>query len=306
MFIRLLKEPLLHFMILAAGLFIVHKAVSHEDMQALDDKRIVVDRAALLTFIQYRTKVFEPKVAAARLDALSGEALQRVIDDYVREEAMHREARALGLDRDDYVIKRRLIQKIDFVAQGFAEVYGDPSEEELASFFAAHKSEYLIEPSITFTHVFFDAKAHGRDKSEALARAELEKLNAAKAGFTEASRHGERFLYGMNYVERTEQYVRSHFGEAMTSTLFALPAHENRWQGPLLSPYGAHLVMVTARRAGRTPTLAEVHEKVLQDARRARIREKANEAVQHIVDSYEVRMDFEPAERERLARAQGE
>ncbi len=304
---RWLKEPLLHFMILAAGLFVLHKAVSHEDAQALDDKRIVVDRAALLTFIQYRTKVFEPEVAAARLDALSGEALQRVIDDYVREEAMHREARALGLDRDDYVIKRRLIQKIDFVAQGFAEVYGDPSEAELATFFEAHKNEYLIEPSITFTHVFFDAKAHGRDKSEALARTELAKMNAAKTGFNQASRHGERFLYGMNYVERTEQYVRSHFADAMTSALFTLPVRDDFWQGPFLSPHGAHLVMVTARRAGRTPALVEVREKVLQDARRARIREKANEAVQHIVDGYEVQMDFKPAERERLARAaQGE
>ena len=122
------KEPLVHFLVLAVGLFVLHAAVSHEQV---DVKRIVVDEDSLLSFIQYRTKSFEAVTAKTQLESFSETELQRVIDDYVREEALYREAKELGLGENDYVIKRRLIQKIDYVARGFAESLGEVSNEEM-------------------------------------------------------------------------------------------------------------------------------------------------------------------------------
>lgn len=126
------KEPLLHFLMLAIGLFFLHSAVSHNDDND-DLKRIVVNQDALLSFIQYRTKSFEPVTAQKQLESLSDEALERLVADYVREEALYREARSLGLDRDDYVIKRRQIQKINYIARGFAESTGEVTEKISAS-----------------------------------------------------------------------------------------------------------------------------------------------------------------------------
>ena len=101
MLLKFLKDPLAHFLALGLGLFLLYAAFNPGGGTGDDPKRIVVDRDALLTFVQYRTKTFQPKLAAARLDAMSGERLKRLIDDYVREEALHREAKALGLGRND-------------------------------------------------------------------------------------------------------------------------------------------------------------------------------------------------------------
>ena len=286
------KEPLFHFLILALGLFILHSAVSHEDSSA-DSKRIVVNRANLLTFIQYRTKVFDAKAAAARLDSLSAEALQRVIDDYVREEALHREALALGLGRDDYVIKRRLIQKIDFVTQGFGEALVNPDEEEIKKYYTENKEEYFIQPTLTFTHVFFNAERHGKTKAYQLAKAKLKELNKNKAPFANAAQHGEHFLYGLNYVERSPEYLTSHFGEVMSKSMFKLDKGK-QWHGPFVSEFGAHLVMVAGKQAGRYPELAEIRGRVEQELRREQVRQRANALAQQIVDTYEIDMAFKP------------
>lgn len=288
---KLHKEPLLHFLVLAVGLFVLHSAVSHEDPDA-DAKRIVVDQDSLLTFIQYRTKSFEPVTAKKQLDSLSDEALQKIIDDYVREEALYREARTLGLDRDDYVIKRRLIQKVDYVARGFAESFNEVTEEDIRQYFEENKNDYYVDPRITFTHVYFSAERHGVEKANTLAEQKLEALKKTNATFNDAAKHGERFLYGMNYVERSQMYVESHFGLDMGKQVFALDPDQRQWYGPFVSTHGAHLVMVTQKQAGYMPLLAEVRTRVAQEAQRTIIAERANQATQQIVDSYNIDMVY--------------
>ncbi len=294
------KEPLVHFLVLAIGLFVLHSAVSHDDVDA-DIKRIVVDQDSLLTFIQYRTKSFEPVTAKKQLDSFTDDELKKVIDDYVREEALYREARTLGLDRDDYVIKRRLIQKIDYVARGFAESSGKATAEDIQKYFSENKNDYYIEPRITFTHVYFSAKRHGAEKAKTLAEQKLTELERTKATFHDASKHGERFLYGMNYVERSELYVDSHFGPEMTKKVFAVEPKQGSWYGPFVSTHGAHLVMVTQKQTGRMPTLAEVRTRVEQEARRAITEERAKEATQKIVESYDIDVVYEKP-KEKLAK----
>ena len=95
---KILREPLVHFLVIG---------IAHHRL----DQVIDVDRSSLLTFVQFRTRAIQPEIAAARLDAMSEAELERLIADYVREEALHREALALGVDKNDYVIKRRMVPR---------------------------------------------------------------------------------------------------------------------------------------------------------------------------------------------------
>ena len=147
---------------------------------------------------------------------------------------------------------------------------------------------------VTFTHVFFDNEKHGKDKTTDLARDKLGALNAAAVPFADAPKHGDRFPYHVNYVERTPDYVASHFGAEMAEAVFALAASDKVGHGPYVSPYGAHLVMVVKSEAGRTPSMDDVRTRVVQDAQRAKQKELADEAVRAIIETYNVRVDYAP------------
>ena len=188
---KALREPLLHFLAAGLALFVLFEVVS-PDGAGLGEGVIVVDRDALLTYIQYRSKVFEPRLAAEKLAALSPEELERTIDEYVREEALHREALALGMDANDYIIKRRLIQKVEFLAQGFAAAGIELAEEDLEAYLEANRDDYYVEPHVTFTHVFFSAEKRGSEVARAAAGRKLGELNAAAVPFAHALQHGDR------------------------------------------------------------------------------------------------------------------
>ena len=112
---KLFKEPLLHFLLAGVALFVVYKQINPEE--ELGDKTIAVNKDSLMTFIQYRTKSFQPELANKRWQAMDELERQRLVDEYIREEVLYREALSLGLEQDDYIIKRRLVQKLDFTLQ---------------------------------------------------------------------------------------------------------------------------------------------------------------------------------------------
>ena len=282
----------MHFLAAGLGLFVLFGLVNRGDQDA-DPNVITVDQEALLTFIQYRIKAFNPDLAEKKLDSLSDEELQRLIDDYVREEVLHREALALGLDDDDYVIRRRLVQKLEFITEGFAEAGADMDEAAVQRYFDANKADYYVEPYVTFTHVFFQTEDRPREQARTLAEKELQKLNRNGVPFSDAPQHGDRFLYHVNYVERTPDYVGSHFGPAMATALFALEPNEFVWRGPFDSAYGVHLVLLTTNEPGREPELAELEGRVREDARRVRVREETEAAIADVVEAYDVRVVYE-------------
>src|SRR5262249_36769651 len=111
--------------------------------------------------------------------------LQTLIDEFVREEILYREAIASGLDREDTIIRRHLAQKVEFLAQGVAAAT-EPSEAELRQFFEQHKASYLIPPKIAFTHVYFSTSRRGASASQA-ARDALERLAYTRTSAQEAS-----------------------------------------------------------------------------------------------------------------------
>jgi len=287
-----LKEPLVHFLAAGLGLFVLFGVVNRDEPDA-DPNVVTVDHDALLTFVQYRIKAFNPTLAQEKLSSLSDDELQNLIDDYVREEVLHREAVALGLGEDDYVIRRRLVQKLEFITEGFAEAGAKVDQAALRRYFDANKADYYVEPFVTFTHVFFETEDRPREQAHTAAEEKLIELNRDGVQFADAPQHSDRFLYHVNYVERTPDYVASHFGVPMAKAVFELEPNDFIWKGPFDSPYGVHLVLLTTNEPGRDPELAELEDRVRVDAQRAMIREETEAAIADIVGSYDVRVVYE-------------
>jgi hypothetical protein len=289
---KVLKEPLLHFLLIGVALFLIFELAA-EDSETTSDRLIVVDRDTLLTFVQFRTRAFDPQLAGERLDTMSEGELDLLIDDYVREEALYREALSLGLDKNDYVIKRRMIQSVQFITDGFVSAQTEVSEADARAYYAANRDDYYVEPSVTFTHVFFNAERHGRDGAGQLAAQKLIDLNASQVSFTEAPQHGDRFPYLLNYVERVPDFVESHFGTELRKAVFALTPDEHIWAGPFKSQYGAHLILLVNKTEGSYAAYEDVEGLVRQDAEREATTRKQAEAIDLIVDSYEIRRNLE-------------
>lgn len=274
---QVFRQPLVQFLLGGFALFILLAVVGVE--QEADDSDIVVTEAGLLTFLQFQDKAFDEAQAKTLLDALDSEARQRLIDEFVRDEIMVREAISLGLDENDDVIRQRLIQKMDFLFQGFAESMALPSDEELRAFYEQNAGRYEQPAAATFTHVFLNARSRPDGQARADAAKILEQLQGEGVSFEEAGRFGDRFFFLRNYVERSEQLIEDHFGPEMTAQIFASEPTDN-WVGPMTSKYGEHLIMLRSRTAARMLTFEEAQPQILEDLlleRRNEVRRKSYE-----------------------------
>ena len=278
---KLLTDPLAIFLIAGAALLLAAGA-----LEATDDRHIEVTRAGLLDYIRQQSKDFEPGHAEARLARADAEKRRELLGAYVAEEALAREARRLGFHDRDYIIKRRLVQKVELMSQGFAAAEVHVTAEAVRAHYDANPEAYGEPARFTFAHVYL-ADATAFAQAEAL-RTEL---NAASAPFAHANRYGNRFPYHSAYVDRTATFVAGHFGDAFTSALLAAAPNSEQWQGPLSSKHGLHLVLLTDAVPAHLPEFADIQPRVEADFRQHEVKRLTDEALQRIVDSYEVSVD---------------
>ena len=281
----LLKDPLLHFLGLGLGLFVLFQLTGNEGVR---ENEIFIDRESLLTYLQYQSVAFDREQFELFLNDMTPREIEDLIEEATREEILYREALALELNRDDYIIRGRLVQKLRYLSEGFANDDLALNENELIAYFERNRSAYDIDPYITFTHVFFNSERRGREEALRLAETTLLELNAASVPFEEASAHGDRFPYFINYVERPPQLIASHLGGDISEILFQLPANDSVWHGPFESRFGSHLVLITSQEPARSPSFQEVRERVQTDAQAARAREQTEAAIRNIMDQYDV------------------
>lgn len=287
---NLYKQPLLHFLIVGLGFFLLFKILNPEQE---DYKTIVVDKDVLLTHLQYRSKAFNNDVFEKRLAEMPEDELNQIIQEYVREEVLYREAMALGLDQEDYIIKRRMIQKVEFMTEGVVDALIVPTDKEVNQYYQENKENYFLPPLVTFTHVFFSIEQRNREQAAKSAEKEYKYLNKHAAPFEMATSRGDRFHYHTNYVERDPEYVASHFSKTFAERIFeASPSYQ--WIGPFESIYGYHLVMVTSSEPGRYPELTEIRDKVKQDTKYWQKQQRNSETIQALVDTYEVKVAYQP------------
>lgn len=286
---RILRDPLTHFLAGGGLLFAVFALLHGADTTGTaDGKTIVVDQQALVNFMQYESAAFQPGYFSAQFKAMSAKDRKALIDKYVREEALVREARVMGLDEGDYVIRRRMIQKMMYLIDDTATETFNPTDAELQAYFQKHPDLYQSPPTVTFTHVFVDKEvAHpgGAEKAAERLKAALE---ARHAGFNDAPAYGDRFAYLRNYVQRTPDFVQNQFGAAFASALNGLQPSPH-WQGPIKSDYGYHLVFITERQPASLPKLSQVRDQVKDDLLRDTITAYREKAVDDLARRFTVK-----------------
>jgi hypothetical protein len=285
----LLKQPLLHFLLLGALIFVAYHFTAEpaaEAVQPAAADRIDVSRAALLNYLQYQAQAFEPELFEARLAAMSEAEIAALTADYVREEALYREALKMNLDQGDYSIRQRLVQKVEFLLENLVTETINPDASELQAFFDARQTDYRVDAVYTFSHIFFDARQGGMDD----ARTRAARLLADSAGiaFEEAGDYGDRFPFLQNYVERTRDFVGNNFGADFVVELDTLLPDPAAWQGPLASRYGYHLVLLRERVQPFSPALQDISARVLDDYRFEAMVRSREEAEAKVVAEYDV------------------
>ncbi|HEX4999572.1 MAG TPA: peptidylprolyl isomerase [Terriglobia bacterium] len=283
-----LREPLVHFVLIGGLVFAAFHLLNASP--AADSRTIVVDRNAIITFMQYRSNAFEGELFGKQFDNLSEEQRKALVDQYVREEALYREALGMGLDREDYIIRQRLVQKLEFLVDDTA-AEAPPGDTELVDFYQKNQTDYVEPPVYTFTHVFFDAEKRGAENARAAASQMLVTLNRNHTPFDAASSLGDRPLFFQNYVDRTRDFVVSHMGEPLTAALDHVEPSSAVWRGPYESPYGWHLILLTERRSGRLPPLEEIRQRVAEDYERGANDRARRKAVDELVSKYRVRVN---------------
>ncbi len=299
---RLLRDPLVHFLAVGGLLFAAYHVVAAPPATIIDSRTIEVDRARLLVFLENQSMAFQPKYFNAQLDAMPEQARKELIDKYVREEALYREAESMGLSDGDYVIRRRVVQKIlylldDATAESFA-----PTQAQLQAYYLTHRNRYEVAPSLTFTHVFVDGSMKRSRTAESVAADLKRELVAKGAGFNDAPAYGDRFPYQQNYVGRDADFIKAQFGPQFEQAVLQLQPSDHSWYGPIRSQFGYHLVLVTARVPAFLPPLADVRDQVKDDLLRDSIEAYRDKAVSDLVARFKVKLvDIAPAGRRRPA-----
>ena len=295
---RLFAEPLVQFFVLGLLLFLLISVISPSQMRGDSVMDIFIDEDVLKEYVQFQRKSFDAETSSNLLASISDAERQQLIDSYVRDEALFREAMALGLNTNDEIIRRRLIQKMEYIAQGFYNDIAALSEGDLRAYFESNTDLYTIASAATFTHVFISLQNYqsegGLNKAKQVAENLLQELQGDQIAFDQAGRYGDRFLYNLNYVERTPSYIASHFGLGFEQALFALSVSD-QWQGPIQSQYGWHLVILKDKSAARDPILEEVAQIVLADAQRDQQRQIKATAIKALVDKYRVQVAITPS-----------
>jgi len=284
---RLLREPLLHFLLLGALLFAADRFLAGS--RALPPDRIVVSAGQVENLAITFARTWQRPPTRAELQAL--------VDDHVETEVLAREAVALDLDRDDTVIRRRLRQKMEFLAEDLAAV-AEPTEEELAEYLRAHAEDFRQEPRTSFRHVFLSEERG--ERLEADAEELLQRLRAAGPE-TDVDGWGDRLLLPLSFDDEPRASIASQLGTAFAQALDPLPV--GTWSGPVRSSYGLHLVLVTGRTPGRPAELAEVRERVRAELVADRRERMRAEMLARLLERYQVVVEW-PEEEPRPAEAE--
>ena len=281
---KILREPLLHFILLGAAIFAVYGFVTRHRTDKPGE--IVVTQGTLENIITGFTRTWQRPPTE--------EELRGQVREYIREEAAYREALAMGLDRDDTIVRRRLRQKLEFLSDDLATRV-EPTDADLQSFLQTHPGLFQSEPRFTFRHVYLNPQQHGANRAadEARLLAELQRGGAN----ADLSSLGDPFLLAPSFQNVSLAEVKQVFGDQFASALAALPT--SHWQGPVASGYGAHFVFLSQRTEGSLPALPEIRDQVRREWFNTRRSEATEKFYQALLKRYTVKIEL--AEEKKLA-----
>jgi hypothetical protein len=252
--VRLLREPLLQFLALGAVLFALYALAGKRGAEAPD--KIVVSASQL-------TNLGDTFVRTWRRPPNEQE-LRGLIEDYIRDEVYYREGRAAGLDRDDVIIRRRVRQKMEFLADEIS--VPEPSDAELALYLASNPERFRAEDQLTFNQVFLSATR--RVNSIDSDSKQVAGILARAHGAVEATALGDAFLLGEEFRDISPSKLTSIFGEGFTKQISVMK--KGGWEGPISSGFGQHFILISDRVPGDLPPLDAIRPFVQREWANAR------------------------------------
>jgi PPIC-type PPIASE domain len=273
---KFLREPLLHFLLLGAAIFAGYELVNRNGAPA--PGRIVISQGQIASIATGFTRTWQRPPTEPEMAGL--------IRDQVREEVYYREAMSLGLDKDDTVIRRRLRQKMEFVSDDIAAQV-QPTDAELNAFLQSHPDQFRVEQQFTFRQLYLNPEKHGTNLASDAAQL-LTKLNqpGGDAGFATM---GDPFMLDSRFTALPAGEISKQFGGEFAAKLGEVLL--GKWQGPVESGFGVHLVCISERTEGRLPALAEVRDAVRRDWDNAKRQETNEKFYQELLKHYTVTIE---------------
>ena len=238
-----MREPLLHFLAAGAGLFLLYDYAAGPDN--VSDEEIIVSSGQIEHLTALFVKTWQRPPTTMELGGL--------VDNFILEEVLYREATAIGLDQDDTIIRRRLKQKMEFLVDDFSAA--SPSDVDLQQFLVDQPERFRRDPRITFEHVY-------------LVEAEPDLVDTTLAALQNNESIDSEFVnqYGLlprRFDDASATTVSGQFGSEFSDVLFTLDTEQ--WTGPVQSPFGTHLVRIDKIVDGRVPALDEIRDEVQRE-----------------------------------------
>lgn len=265
---RLIREPLVHFLLIGLLLFALYDAAGDSGGSNRDIR--IDDHVAASLYAQFRNTWQRPPTPAE---------VNALVDSYIRDQIFYREGVALGLDRDDPTITRRISQKFTTIAEE-SDAAGPASETELQRWLKRHADRYADPPLVTFDQIAFEQTTKENEERA---------LNGAREALAEGADPrtlgSDRMLlphYELYPVDLVQRDFGSDFAKALMSV------RRGAWEGPLASGYGQHLVRVEKVIPGRLPKLDEVRTAVARDYEEQRRRKSVDETYRKLLQHYRI------------------
>ena len=247
---RLTREPLVHFLLIGLALFLGYSWM-HRGVRGIEPSHsIALSLDNLRTMDIYFESQWHRQPTSAEFNAM--------VENKVQEEILYREGLAMGLDRDDTIVKRRLAQKLQFLAEDVATAH-EPSTEELRRWFGKNSEKFALPSRMAFRHIFFGFDQRVQN-AQSDATAALAKLSGEPESSALAGSLADRFMFQDYYADRGPEELAKEFGPTFALGVFKLVP--GSWQGPIASGYGWHLVFISSIIAGRIPALDEIEPDV--------------------------------------------
>jgi peptidyl-prolyl cis-trans isomerase C len=247
---RWLREPLLHFLLLGVVLFAAYAYMQRGRGGVESSKQIALSLDDLRTMDTYFVSQWHRQPTPAEFQAM--------VEDKVREEVLYREALAMGLDKDDTIVKRRMAQKMQFLAEDVATAH-EPSTAELKAWFEKNSNKFALPGRYSFRHLYFSPDKRGKNAQDDAAKA-LARIAGQPEDSKLAVSLADPFMFQDYYGDRAPEALAKEFGPQFVVALEKLKP--GSWQGPIESGYGWHLVYIDTVIPGRIPAFEEMEPDV--------------------------------------------
>lgn len=282
--LRIIKEPLLHFILLGACIYAAYALFGTPEQDSLD-RTVIINEERIDAYITgWQSRWNRPPTE---------QEVEGMIQQYINEEVLYRQALAMGLGENDPITRRRMAQKLEFLTSDLAQMR-EPDTGELEEYFAGHLDLYKGQDLITFSQVFFDPDKRDEKTLDDAAQA-LKELQVAGKPDPENLKAGDQLMLQNFFKSMGRFQVQRQLGTGFTESVMKLDV--GKWHGPVLSGYGVHLVYVYEIQKAPAPEFEKVKVKVLEQWSEEKGKEFKAEFLKNLKDGYQIVIAEIPADR---------